>query len=67
MELKCDSRNERSQQAISRLGATREGLFRKHMFVRDNYLRDTVYFSIIDDEWPTVKDRLTQRLGAHED
>ncbi|MBA56425.1 MAG: GNAT family N-acetyltransferase [Pseudomonadales bacterium] len=60
VELKCDSRNQRSQQAIARLGATREGLFRKHMFVRDNYLRDTVYFSIIAEEWPAIRERLQQ-------
>lgn len=66
VELKCDSRNLRSQQAISRLGATREGLFRKHMFVRDNYLRDTVYFSIIAEEWPAIRDRLESTMKHHE-
>lgn len=66
VELKCDSRNQRSQQAIARLGATREGLFRKHMFVRDNYLRDTVYFSIIAEEWPAIRERLQPSTGCYE-
>ena len=66
VELKCDSRNQRSQQAIARLGATREGLFRKHMFVRDHYLRDTVYFSIIAEEWPAIRERLQQTTGRYE-
>lgn len=58
VELKCDSRNERSQLAIARLGATQEGVFRKHMVVRNGFVRDTVYFSIIDSEWPAIKRQL---------
>lgn len=61
--LKTDGRNVRSQQAIERLGAVREGTLRKHMNVR-GYQRDTVYFSILDTEWPAVKARLEARLGA---
>ena len=61
--LKTDGRNVRSQQAIERLGATREGTLRKHMNVR-GYQRDTVYFSILDTEWPAVKARLEARLGS---
>lgn len=64
VELKCDSRNERSQSAITRLGATREGVFRKHMIVRNDFVRDSVYFSIIDSEWPHIKRRLRQQLDA---
>jgi len=60
--LKTDGRNVRSQEAIARLGAVREGVLRKHMNVR-GYQRDTVYFSILEDEWPTVKARLQARLG----
>ena len=60
--LKTDGRNARSQAAIERLGATREGTLRKHMNVR-GYQRDTVYFSILEDEWPAVRDRLRARLG----
>jgi RimJ/RimL family protein N-acetyltransferase len=59
--LKTDGRNVRSQEAIARLGAVREGVLRRHMHVR-GYQRDTVYFSILDDEWPAVKARLEGRL-----
>ena len=59
--LKTDGRNVRSQEAIARLGAVREGVLRRHMKVR-GYQRDTVYFSILDDEWPAVKARLQARL-----
>jgi len=59
--LKTDGRNVRSQEAIARLGAVREGTLRRHMLVR-GYQRDTVYFSILDDEWPAVKARLEARL-----
>jgi RimJ/RimL family protein N-acetyltransferase len=61
--LKTDGRNLRSQEAITRLGAVREGTLRRHMNVR-GYQRDTVYFSILDDEWPAVKARLETRLSA---
>jgi RimJ/RimL family protein N-acetyltransferase len=60
--LKTDGRNLRSQEAISRLGAVREGTLRRHMNIR-GYQRDTVYFSILDDEWPVVKARLEARLS----
>jgi N-acetyltransferase len=60
--LKTDGRNVRSQEAIARLGAVREGTLRRHMNVR-GYQRDTVYFSILDDEWPSVKSRLESRLA----
>ena len=59
--LKTDGRNVRSQEAIARLGAVREGVLRRHMRVR-GYQRDTVYYSILDDEWPAVKARLQTRL-----
>jgi RimJ/RimL family protein N-acetyltransferase len=61
--LKTDGRNVRSQEAIARLGAVREGTLRRHMNIR-GYQRDTVYFSILDDEWPAVKARLEARLSA---
>ena len=60
--LKTDGRNVRSQEAIVRLGATREGVLRRHMRVK-GYQRDTVYFSILDDEWPAVKARLEASLA----
>ena len=59
--LKTDGRNIRSQEAITRLGAVREGTLRKHMNLR-GYQRDTVYFSILDTEWPAIKTRLEARL-----
>ena len=62
VELKTDARNTRSQAAIARLGATREGTFRRHMIVRDGFVRDSVYFSIIDAEWPMVKAGLQSKL-----
>jgi RimJ/RimL family protein N-acetyltransferase len=61
--LKTDGRNVRSQEAIARLGAVREGALRRHMNVR-GYQRDTVYFSVLDDEWPSVKSRLESRLAS---
>ena len=61
--LKTDGRNVRSQEAIARLGAVREGTLRRHMNIR-GYQRDTVYFSILDDEWPAVKARLEARLSG---
>jgi RimJ/RimL family protein N-acetyltransferase len=61
--LKTDGRNVRSQEAIARLGAVREGVLRKHMSVR-GYQRDTVYFSILAEEWPAVKGRLQARLAG---
>jgi len=62
--LKTDLLNERSQRAIERLGAVREGVLRKHMIVQDGRSRDSVYYSIIDDEWATVRARLEQNLYA---
>lgn len=56
--LKTDGRNEQSQRAIERLGAVREGVLRKHMALWDGYIRDTVYYSVLDSEWPEVKKRL---------
>jgi RimJ/RimL family protein N-acetyltransferase len=63
IELKTDARNERSQSAITRLGAVREGVFRRHMVLPDGYVRDTVYYSIIREEWPAVRDGLIARLA----
>lgn len=61
--LKTDGRNLRSQAAIERLGAQREGALRKHIRMPDGFMRDTVYFSILADEWPAVKARLEERLA----
>ncbi len=63
VELKTDSRNRRSREAISALPAQFEGVFRKHMLVRGDGRRDSAYYSIIDDEWPEVRANLGRRLG----
>lgn len=62
VSLKTDGLNERSQRAIARLGAVREGVLRKHMILPSGRSRDTVYFSIIDDEWPAIKARMESEL-----
>jgi RimJ/RimL family protein N-acetyltransferase len=62
VEYKTDVRNKRSRAAILKLGATQEGIFRKHMIMADGHVRDSVYFSIIDSDWPDVKVGLEKRL-----
>jgi N-acetyltransferase len=62
VEFKTDARNERSRGALLALGATFEGILRKHMVVRDGGERDSAYYSVIDDEWPAVKAGLRRRL-----
>jgi RimJ/RimL family protein N-acetyltransferase len=63
VQLKTDGRNRQSQAAIAKLGAQREGVLRKHLILQDGYIRDTVMFSIIAEEWPAVKAGLETRLG----
>ena len=58
VQIKTDLRNERSQKAIERIGAVHEGVLRNHMIMPDDYYRSSVYYSILDNEWPTVKARL---------
>ncbi|WP_406451987.1 GNAT family N-acetyltransferase [Streptomyces sp. NBC_00876] len=62
VQLKTDHLNERSQAAIARLGARREGVLRRHRRRPDGTWRDTVYFSLLADEWPEAKARLAARL-----
>jgi RimJ/RimL family protein N-acetyltransferase len=62
VQLKTDVLNVRSQDAIARLGAVREGLLRRYQRRRDGSVRDTVLFSITDEEWPAVRAGLRQRL-----
>jgi len=64
VELKTDSLNERSRRAILRLGAIEEGTLRNHMITTSGRFRHSVYYSIIDQEWPAVKARLEERLAA---
>lgn len=63
VEFKTSALNTRSRAAIVRLGAVEEGTLRRHMINPDGTLRDTVYFSVIAEEWPAVKSRLEERLG----
>lgn len=63
VEFKTDSLNTRSRAALLRIGAVEEGTFRNHMICPGNRLRHSVYFSIIDSEWPAVKQRLEERLA----
>jgi len=63
VELKTDALNQQSRNAILRIGASQEGIFRKHMVCADGRLRDSVYFSIVDSEWPGVKARLEEKLN----
>ena len=57
-----DIKNERSQAAVDRIGGVREGVLRKHILRRDGSWRDTVLFSMIDDEWPAARDALELKL-----
>ncbi len=66
VQLITDSLNTRSQAAIAKLGATREGVLRSHAITRGGRVRDTVVFSIIASEWPAVKERLLARLASFE-
>jgi RimJ/RimL family protein N-acetyltransferase len=63
VQLKTDLRNERSQRAIERLGAVREGVLRKIRVIKDGYERSSVFYSITDDEWSAVKANLEAKLG----
>jgi RimJ/RimL family protein N-acetyltransferase len=60
--LKTDALNVRSRRAIERLGAQYEGTLRKHMIVHDRRVRDSVYYSITDEEWPPIRERMASAL-----
>jgi len=62
VELKTDANNERSRNAILRIGAREEGILRNHMITDAGRFRDSVYFSIIESEWPSVLQDLTAKL-----
>jgi RimJ/RimL family protein N-acetyltransferase len=64
VELKTDSLNDKSRAAILRIGAMEEGIFRNHMITSTGRIRHTVYFSVIDSEWPEVKSRLERKLNG---
>jgi RimJ/RimL family protein N-acetyltransferase len=61
VELKTDALNQQSRTAILRLGAKEEGTFRKHVVTWNGRVRDSVYFSILDTEWPAIKSKLAER------
>ena len=63
VQLKTDLRNERSQKAMERIGAKKEGILRNHMVLPDGRYRDSVYYSILDTEWPEVKKKLEEMMN----
>jgi RimJ/RimL family protein N-acetyltransferase len=63
VQIKTDSLNVRSQTAIERIGAVKEGVLRNHMILPDGRIRDSVFYSIIDSEWAGVKRKLEEMLG----
>jgi RimJ/RimL family protein N-acetyltransferase len=62
VQIKTDLRNERSQKAIERIGAVKEGILRNHMILPDGRIRHSVFYSVLDTEWPAVKLRLHEML-----
>ena len=62
VELNTDARNLRSQRAMERLGAVRDGILRCHMVMRDGFVRDTINYSFTMRDWPATKDRLLKLL-----
>ena len=63
VEFKTDARNDRSRAALEALGASFEGIHRKHMLVRTGENRDSAWYSVVDDDWPTVRAHLQARLA----
>ncbi|PYI50679.1 GNAT family N-acetyltransferase [Paenibacillus flagellatus] len=66
VQLKADARNARSRQAIERIGGVYEGTLRQHRILPDGFIRDTVYYSILEREWPEAKRRLDDRLARRD-
>jgi N-acetyltransferase len=64
VEFKTDRLNVQSQTALAGIGATQEGIFRNHMIIPGGRVRDSVWYSVIDREWPAVKADLARRLAA---
>ncbi len=67
VQLKTDLRNERSQKAIERIGAVKEGVLRNHMILPDGRIRHSVFYSILDSEWLEVKKRLGEMMNGRSD
>ncbi len=67
VQFKTDARNQRSQKSLERIGAVREGTLRRQMITADGHVRDSIYYSIIESEWPSVKANLEEKLeGSYE-
>jgi RimJ/RimL family protein N-acetyltransferase len=64
VEFKTDSRNERSRAALAAIPARFEGVFRRHMIIEDVGVRDSAFYSVTDEEWPTVRANLERRLAG---
>jgi N-acetyltransferase len=64
VELRCDGRNARSRAAIARLGAVEEAVLRRHMYAPDGFLRDTVVFAVLREDWPQVREAPHRRLAT---
>jgi N-acetyltransferase len=62
VEFKTDARNERSRRALEALGCRFDGIFPKHMLVQRGDVRDSAWYSVVDDDWPAVRERLTARV-----
>lgn len=62
VQIKTDTRNKKSQAAIEKLGAVREGVLRSHDITASGYVRDVVIYSVIAEEWPKVKEGLLRRI-----
>jgi RimJ/RimL family protein N-acetyltransferase len=65
VQFKTDLRNLSSQRAIERIGAKKEGILRNHMILPDGTIRDSVFYSIIDKEWPEVKVHLEKLMNGY--
>lgn len=63
VQFRVDTRNQRSAAAVAKLGAVKEGVLRRDRITWTGYFRDTIYFSILDRDWPEVKFRLQSRLA----
>ncbi len=62
VQFKTDARNQRSQEALERIGAVKEGTLRNQMIAADGHVRDSIYYSIIESEWPSIKANLEEKL-----
>ena len=66
VEIRTDALNEVSRKAIQRLGAKQDGILRNHKIMREGRIRDTASYSIIQSEWPSVKEKMLQRIANHD-